>query len=231
MHVAAHKIPRATGRVRAHSLVITHLLFVVIALVVTAGCSGFSRPIANLDSSGTSIVCFGDSITAGYGVMPQQAYPALIAENVDLPVINAGRDGDRVVDGLARLDTDVFPHKPRVVIVEFGGNDFLKGGDREEAFRNLDLMVARIAQKGSMVVLLGLRTGIIRDSYGPDYKRIAKAHGALLIPNFMSGIITNPRMTVDGIHPSPEGHKLIAGRVLEKLVPLLEESERQRVGK
>jgi acyl-CoA thioesterase-1 len=207
------------------------LLILILAAALFVGCSPPHETIANLESTGTTIVCFGDSITAGYGVAPERSFPALLAGRLDMPVIDAGVEGDTTADALLRIDRDVYKHDPRVVVVEFGGNDFLRKVSKEETFRNLDLIVRRISEHGPMVVLLEIRTGVFRDEYLAGYKRVAQAHGALLIPNFMAGILGNPKLTVDGIHPNEEGHELIAERVLEHLGPLLEAAAKRRSAK
>jgi acyl-CoA thioesterase-1 len=143
-------------------------------------------------------------------------------------VLNAGRHGDTTADALARIDRDVLDHDPRLVIVEFGGNDFRKRVDKEETFRNLDEIVGRISRHGAMVVLLEIRIGLLRDEYLGGYRRVAEAHGALLIADFMSGILGSARLTVDGLHPNAEGHQLIAERVLKEVVPVLEAAEALR---
>jgi len=195
-------------------------------VILLLSCSDPHAGVANLDSDGTVIVCFGDSITAGHGVHSHQAFPALISESLDMPVVNAGVDGDTTGDALARLERDVLAHDPLLVIVEFGGNDFRKNVDRQKTFENLDRMVGRISERGAIVILLGIRIGLLRDEYLPGYRRVSKKHGALIIPNFMADILGNPRLTIEGIHPNAEGHELIAERVLEAVVPLLEKVQR-----
>ena len=103
--------------------------------------------------------------------------------------------------------------------------------DKEETFRNLDRIVGQIRRHGAMVVLLEIRIGLLRDEYLGGYKRIAETHGALLIANFMSGILGSARLTSDGLHPNAEGHEIIAERVLEKIVPILEAADELRAGK
>ena len=200
------------------------------AILLFPACSGNRTPIANVDSRGTAIVCFGDSVTAGYGIRRDQAFPSLLAEKLGMPVINAGCVGDTTTDALARIDRDVLEQDPRLVLVEFGGNDFRKRMNKEETFRNLDTIVARIKRQGAMVVLLEIRIGLLRDKYLGGYKRIAKDHGALLIPNFMSGILGSAKLTVDGLHPNAEGHEIIAERLLTEIVPLLEAADEFRTG-
>ncbi len=207
------------------------LLTIALTLCLLAACSEDYGTISNIDSTRTTIVFFGDSITAGYDVLPELAFPALIAEDLKMPTVNAGLPGDTTANALARLERDVLIHNPRLVVVEFGGNDFRRRISKEETLDNLERIVASIVEQGAMVVVLHLRIGFIRDKYYDGYKRIAKTHGALLIPDFMSGILGDMTMTQDGIHPNAEGHELIAQRVLEKLVPLLKTSDRIRAGK
>lgn len=195
-------------------------------LISLFACSDRYADVANLNSRGKVIVCFGDSITAGYGINRDRAFPALIARRMGMPVINAGRDGDTTDDALARLDRDVLAHNPRIVIVEFGGNDFRKKVAKETTFENLDRILGRITSRGSMVVLLGIRIGVLRDEYLPGYKDATKKHGGVLVSNFMSGILGNTKLTLEGIHPNEEGQRIIAERVMAELGPLLEEADR-----
>lgn len=201
------------------------------ALFFTLSCSDSYENVANLGASGTTIVCFGDSITAGHGVRPREAFPALISERLKIPVINAGVDGDTTADALARLQRDVLAHNPRIVIVEFGGNDFRKRVDKRETFENLDNMVGRIAASGAMVIVLEMRIGLLRDEYLSGYEGVSEDRGALLMPNFMSGILGNHKLTLEGIHPNALGHEIIADRIVEELIPLLREAGRVGAGK
>ena len=203
----------------------------MLALLLAFSCSDPIGKIANLDSQGSVVVCFGDSVTAGYGVNRDQAFPALVAEKLEIPVLNVGVDGDTTADALARLDRDVLAHDPFLVVVEFGGNDFRKRVDRQETFDNIDRIVGRIVDHGAMVAVLELQIGIFRDKYLAGYKEVCKRHGALLIPDFMDDILGNHDLTVDGIHPSPQGHVLIADRVAESLAPLLGQARRSPAGK
>ncbi len=231
MRITAQIPPPTTRLTSALRICILYLLTAFIAIGPLTGCSDHLRTITNLDSSGTTLVCFGDSITAGYGVTPDQAFPALIGEQLGMPVINAGVVGDTTADAILRLERDVLVHNPRAVLVEFGGNDFRKKMDKAETFRNLNRIVGGIIDHGAMVIVLEIRIGVIRDEYLAGYRDVAQSSGAILIPNFMSGILGNSRLTVDGIHPNPEGHELIAERVMEKLAPLLGKAEQIRVGK
>jgi len=189
--------------------------------ILLAGCS--SQPnVANLDSRGTTIVCFGNSLTQGEGASMGHEYPSLLASALGREVINAGVGGNTTRDALQRLDADVLSHNPRLVIVEFGGNDFLQHLPREEIFRNLDTIVERIQAQGAMVVLLGVRPGLFGDATRSDYRRIAKSRRAVFVPDILEGIFTEPRFKSDEIHPNDLGYARIAERVLKVVQPLLE---------
>lgn len=213
------------------TFLVRRLGFFSLAFIIVLSCSDPYKKIANLDSEGTVIVCFGDSITAGHGVGREQVFPALIAQRLEIPVLNAGVDGDTMADALARLERDVLAHNPRVVLVEFGGNDFRKKVNKQETFENLDRIVERISDSGAIVVVLEMRIGLLRDEYLAGYKSVSDNHGALFVPNFMAGILGNHKLTIEGIHPNAQGHELIADRITEKLVPLLKEAQRTRAGK
>ena len=231
MRTTAENLPAIIRPVLRPTHHVNHLMAILVVLIIFPCCSDRYGNVANLDSPETIIVFFGNSITAGYGVEPGQAFPALIADRLEVPVVNAGVSGDTTADALARLEKDVVPQRPRLVVVEFGGNDFRRRMDKEQTFRNLDRIVERITEIGAMVIVMEIRIGLLRDEYLAGYEEVSNTHGAVLIPDFMSGIFGNHKLTVDGLHPTPEGHELIAQRIIERLVPLLEEADRVRAGK
>ncbi|MCI0372267.1 MAG: GDSL-type esterase/lipase family protein, partial [candidate division NC10 bacterium] len=136
---------RAAGRAAALALA---------ALLASCGDDDY-RTIRNLGSSGTTLICFGDSLTQGVGAGPGEDFPSLVAAALPIPVVNAGVAGESTADGLRRLERDVLSQDPRLVVVFFGGNDFLRRIPREETGRNLEAMVERIQGAGAMVVLVG----------------------------------------------------------------------------
>lgn len=225
--IVSDVLPGASSAAQSQSSILDHIIIVILILSPLC-CSDPYGNVANLDSEGTTIVCFGDSITAGYGVRPEEAFPSLIAERLDMPVINAGRSGDTTYDGLARLERDVLAYDPRVVLVEFGGNDFRKKVDTEETIRNLQRMVECITGRGAIVVVMEIRIGLLRDKYLAGYEEVVEANDAFLLPDFMSGLLGNHKLTIDGIHPNAEGHRMIAERVVEKLLPLLKKADHVR---
>ena len=187
-------------------------------LWILGGCS---QPVANLDSNGETIVCFGDSLTAGKGALQNESYPALLGAKVKEKVINAGVSGETSANALKRIEKDVFSYHPRIVIVEFGGNDFLHQIPREETFRNIDQILKIIQKHGSMAVLATVKTGIFGDAYSERFKEIARERKALLITHILIGILDHPEFKSDEIHPNVEGYRKMAERIYQHLKPLL----------
>jgi lysophospholipase L1-like esterase len=186
------------------------------------------RRAANLAAPGELVVFFGDSITQGYGVRPEESFPALVAQSLGLPMVNAGVSGDTMGAGLARLERDVLAHRPRLVVVELGGNDFLRRIPLAETLRDLDAIVGRLVEGGAMVVLLQVQVGLGGDPSLAGFRAAADRHGAILIPDILQGILSNADLKLDTIHPNALGHRRIAERVLPTLRRLLQESDRRR---
>jgi len=184
--------------------------------------------VANLTAPGETVVFFGDSITRGYGVRPEESFPSLVSGELGLTFVNAGVPGDTMAAGFARMARDLLPHRPRLVLVEFGGNDFLRRVPVEETLKSLDAIVHTLVTQGSLVVILEVNVGLVSDPYLKGFRAVAERHGAVLIPNVMRGILGDPDLKVDTIHPNARGHRLIAARVVKVLRSLLREADRRR---
>ncbi len=117
------------------------------------------------------------------------------------------------------------------MIVLFGGNDFLRRIPLDRASKNLEEIIKRIQQQGAMVVLVGMRLGLFTDEYGPIYKKLAKQYDALYIPRVLKGILSDPKLKSDSIHPNGAGYRLMAERILKQVRPLLQEADRVREGR
>lgn len=179
------------------------------------------------------LVCFGDSITAGYGLedAAHQSYPAdleklLHARGYPYRVANAGASGETTKDAVARVHTIVAMH-PDVVLVEFGGNDGLRGLSMEITRKNLTSVVATLTAAHIRVLLAGIT---LPPNYGADYIRsfnavfrdVAKNEHVPLLPMLYEGVYQQPEtIQQDGIHPTAKGSQLIAEHMLPSLVPLL----------
>lgn len=178
-----------------------------------------------------TLICFGDSITAGYGEPESVSYPERLSQLMasrSLPyrVVNAGVPGDTTTDALTRLPAILARH-PQVVVVEFGGNDGLRGIDLSHTQSNLTAVVHRLRAAGIRVLLVGIT---LPPNYGPDYIRsfqhvfaqVARSEHVPLMPMIYDGIYTVPgTIQADGIHPTAKGSQMIAEHMLPYLLPLL----------
>jgi acyl-CoA thioesterase-1 len=179
------------------------------------------------------VVFLGDSLTAGYGLSAEEAYPAhverLLAERgLPVRVLNAGVSGDTSAGGRERLDW-FLAQRPALVVVELGGNDGLRGQPLAATEANLRAIVERSLAAGARVVLAGMR---IPTNYGAEYgsgfeaifPRLAAAYDVPLIPFLLAGVAADPALNLpDGIHPNAEGQRIVAATVAEALAPLVAE--------
>ena len=184
----------------------------------------FCGAISSARAEPFKIVGFGDSLTAGYGLGPGEGFTdrlqaALRAKGRDVTVANAGVSGDTTGGGLARLDWSV-PDGTRLVILELGANDMLRGVLPDIARKNLDEMLARLKQRKIAVLLAGMRAA---PNLGADYQsafdaifpELAKKYDVALYPFFLDGVAGQPGMQLeDGLHPSARGVDLMVERIL-----------------
>lgn len=190
-------------------------------VILASGCG--KREVANIGSKGDNIICFGDSITFGYGADPQESYPIMLAKISGLPVINAGIDGDTSAEGLERLNRDVLSKSPLLVIIEFGGNDFLKKVPLGQTADNIRKMIDSIHGQGAMAAVVDISAGLLLKDYRPLLHKIAKEKKAVFIPSILGGIITNPSMKSDFLHPNGNGYKVVAQKIYKEIsIPLKE---------
>ena len=206
-------------------------IFLIVALLVysavmLASCA--QRKIKNIDAKGSNIICFGDSLTFGYGADPGEDFPAVLAKMTDIPVINAGVDGDTSTEALQRLESDVLERDPLLVIVEFGGNDFLRKIPRETSVANMKEIIDRIQARGAMVAIADVSAAVFLKEYSAAFSEIAREKQAIFIPHILSGIITNPALKSDFIHPNADGYKAIAQRIYRVILPYLNQNKLSR---
>ena len=184
------------------------------------------------------IIAFGDSLTAGYGLKPGQAFPdvlqmALTSRGHRVELINAGVSGDTTAAGLARLDWAVGKDAD-ALIVELGANDALRGQPPEQAQSNLDKILTDLGEKGLPVLLAGMRApenwgADYRDQFDGVFSELARKHDAILYPFFLEGIATDPKYNLaDGLHPNPRGVAAIVERILPKVEDLIERVKAKR---
>ena len=181
-----------------------------------------------------AILFFGDSITAGLGVEPDQAYPALIEQRVDslhLPytVVNAGLSGETTAGGRSRINWVLSRQPVSVFVLELGGNDGLRGIPLTSTRQNLQAIIDTVRQKApqTKIVLAGMQIPPnMGPAYAADFKtlygEIATKNKLTLIPFLLENVGGIAKLNQrDGIHPTPAGHKLVARTVWRTLQPLL----------
>jgi acyl-CoA thioesterase-1 len=192
------------------------------------------HPTQNREQS-KAILFFGNSLTAGYGIDPAYAFPSLIQEKIrangwNFQVITAGVSGETTAGGLRRVDW-VLQRPVDVFVLELGANDGLRGRPIENARGNLQAIIDRVRSKYPQVriVLAGMQ---LPANLGRDYTsrfraifpELAQKNNAMLIPFLLEGVGGVPRLNLpDGIHPTPQGHQIVAENVWRVLEPVLRE--------
>jgi lysophospholipase L1-like esterase len=195
------------------------LVLVIFLALGLLGCE--KREIKNLNSPGKNIICFGDSITFGYGVKPGEDYPTALSKIMSTPVINAGLDGDTSLTALKRIKGDVLDKEPFLVLIEFCGNDFLKGVPLDSTIDNIRLIVQQIQAQGAIAAVVDVSAGLFLRDYRFKLSKLAQETGSIFIPAALSGILTDPSMKSDFMHPNSQGYKIVAQRIYSVIRPYL----------
>ena len=185
-------------------------------LLLLAGCG---PDVANLDNPGTTIVCRGDSITAGVGVGEGEAYPDLLAGRLGADVVNAGVSGNTAEDGLARVE-EALENDPWLVIVELGGNDILRRVPPERTERALRGILDRLLAARVVPVLVEVEAPLAA-SYGKVFERIGEDYEIPVVEDVLGEILTDPDLKSDSIHPNALGQRVLAEALADELEPLL----------
>jgi acyl-CoA thioesterase-1 len=228
------------------------LLVVLLSIVALASCSeeqpkpepapqasaavqrGDAAPSAEAADTRPRVVFLGDSLTAGLGLTPQEAYPALLQQKIDAEglqyrVVNAGVSGDTSAGGLSRLDW-ALEGDVRVLVVALGGNDGLRGLPADELRRNLSTIIERAQARHIQVILAGMEAPpnfgeAYVVSFHQVYPELAKKYGVPLIPFLLQDVAGIERLNQrDGIHPTAEGARTVAENVWSVLRPTLKGS-------
>ncbi len=190
----------------------------------------FALALANSAHSAQSILVFGDSLSAGYGIARTDSWVNLLQLELkkthpQFTVVNASISGETTAGGLRRIGRALQEHKPAVVILELGANDGLRGSAPTEIEKNLHLIIGQAKQAKSKVLLLGVQ---LPPNYGPDYTRrfrslypkLAQQHQVALVPFMLEGIAPW-QFQADNLHPDASAQPRIMRNVLSILKPLL----------
>jgi len=199
------------------------------AFLMTAPAA--AQPVTDSAGKTLQLVAFGDSLSAGYNLSQEQAFPAVLEKALrdkgyKVEVINAGVSGDTVQAGLERVDWSV-PDGTDGVILELGANDMLRGLDPALTRQGLEQIIERLKARNIPVMLAGMQAA---PNLGPDYAakfnaiypELAGKHGLILYPFFLDGIAGNRILNLpDGVHPTGEGVQLIVDRILPSVEKFL----------
>lgn len=212
---------------------------VVLLAAVNASVSAADAPMAQAEpAKPIRIVAFGDSLTAGYGVKPRHAFPAQLQEALkarghDVVVVNAGVSGDTTAAGLERIAWAV-PDGTDAVILEFGGNDALRGIDPKVTRANLDKIISSLEDRDIPILLAGIRAPA---NWGEDYSKafdvifpdLADEYGLVFYPFFLENVALNPKLNLnDGLHPNSKGITEIIKRIVPSVEELIDRASTQR---
>ncbi len=205
-----------------------HLIkFYLILLFTVPWCA---QPSLANDTAESAIrlLVLGDSLTAGYGLAEEEAFPVQLEKALQqaghkVIVINAGVSGDTTAGGLARLEW-ALADAPQLVVVELGGNDALRGLPPAETFDNLDAILERLSAAGVQIILAGMQAPRnlgehYTTAFDQIYPRLAKKHNVTFYPFFLDGVAFEPALNQsDGIHPNALG----VGIIVDRMMPVLE---------
>lgn len=178
----------------------------------------------------TTLLVFGDSLSAGYGIARDASWPQLLQDKLmknypDFTVVNASISGETTAGGLRRITPALAQHHPDIVIIELGANDGLRGGSLTEMRKNLSLIIERVQRAHARVLLVGMR---LPPNYGKryvdgfqnNYTRLAKQHRVTLLPFLLEGVPAE-HFQPDNLHPSADAQPRIMENILLSLRPLL----------
>jgi acyl-CoA thioesterase I len=201
-------------------------------VALPAAAAGASTVPAAPTASAPVVMVFGDSLSAGYGIRVEQGWVSLLAQKIEhegygFRVVNASVSGETTDGGLARLPRALAVQQPRIVLLELGANDGLRGLPLTGTRENLDKMITLLHSHHVAVLLLGLR---MPPNYGERYttgfmtmyQELAATHHIALLPFLLENVALTPGlMQADGLHPNEQGQPLLLDNVWPRLVPLL----------
>ena len=165
-----------------------------------------------------SIVCFGDSLTQGYGSTEEKTYPYYLQQLVNIPVINKGINGNTSKDGLDRID-DILTNKNSLILVEFGANDFFQQISIFETKKNMEQIIDKLKQD-NIVILVSTEDKQLHQLY-IMLKSLAKEKKVLFINGILNEIWNDRNLFSDDVHPNSNGYKLVADKIYKNIKHLL----------
>lgn len=195
-------------------------LFVVF-LSLLAACGSEER--ASALPAASRVLALGDSLTEGYGVKPEEAWPVLLSQKTGWEISNGGISGDTSEAALRRLPGLLKDTEPVLVLITLGGNDMLRRVPRQQTVTNLERAIAQVRQHGAKPVLLAtpqpsIAGAVFQNLSAPDlYRELAEAQKVPLIEDAIADVLSDPQLKVDQLHPNAAGHELLAEKIFEEL--------------
>lgn len=177
--------------------------------------------IKNYPPKNYTVVAFGDSLIRGVGATEGSDFISLLTKETGIPIENLGVPGDTTRLAINRIDSAI-NRDPGIVILLLGGNDALRGITKDETVKNLDFIIKKLQENGALVILLGIKGGLIDDPYKEMFEYLSKENGTFYVSNVLDGLFGKPKYMSDPIHPNNEGYKIISNRVLPILQKALE---------
>ena len=166
-----------------------------------------------------SIVCFGDSLTQGYGATDEQTYPYFLQQLTNLSVINKGINGNTSKDGLNRID-DILTTQNSIILVEFGANDFFQQVPISETRENIEEIIDKLKATDNIVVLVSIEDKQLKQLY-TMLKSLAKEKKVLFIDGILNEFWNDRTLFSDEVHPNSKGYKLVADKIYKSIKHLL----------
>lgn len=194
------------------------LLSTVVLALLLSGCGG-DQPSYQALEPGATVLAFGDSITYGTGAARGQGYPENLAMALDWEVVNAGIPGEQASQGKQRITPALAEHQPALVIIELGGNDFLRKRPAAKVKEDLRHIVSEVRRSGAVPVLVAVprlslaraTMGLLKDS--PIYAELAEEEAVLLFADRLSAILSDQDLLADRIHPNSDGYARMASEL------------------
>jgi acyl-CoA thioesterase-1 len=216
-----------TSKIKLFKISLGLLLGILLALSSSVNSS------AQFNKNEYVAIILGDSLSAGYGVKIQESWPSILQNNlnsmgINIKIVNAGISGDTTSGGLYRLPKLLKEHKPKLVILELGGNDGLRGMSIKKVIKkNLDEMIRMSLDEGSKVALIGVELppnygARYTDNFKNMYEDLATLYNLTLVQGSIKEMVSLNLMQADGIHPNVEGHLQIEEEVRSKILSLLD---------
>lgn len=175
------------------------------------------QEIKNVGNNGQTVIAFGDSLSYGYGAGGQEkSYPSLLGQKINRSVINMGENGATAVGSLERLP-EVLAQDPYMVLIEFGGNDFMRGVDFQQTLSAIEQMVDAVQSSGAVAVVVDTGGFYGMKKYSKEYQKIAKEKQAVFVEGILNDVFGKRGLMSDQIHPNAKGYEIVAEKVYQEI--------------